>query len=128
MHWPVLSGEKNGGAGALTAAQLHKTAFTHCRCRPPPPPTPLSGEGSFGILAYGSCGYTNSDESLPFPRAAYAAAADGNQDYPGGRMRSAAPERAQPRMPIGHPLHRTQLAVRRAEGPRAFRNCRWTRC
>lgn len=27
------------------------------------------GEGSFGILAYGSCGYTNDGGALPFPRA-----------------------------------------------------------
>ncbi|GBF89114.1 hypothetical protein Rsub_01831 [Raphidocelis subcapitata] len=44
---------------------------------------PTRGEGSFGILAYGSCGYTNGDGSLPFPRAAYAASADANPDYPG---------------------------------------------
>jgi cullin-associated NEDD8-dissociated protein 1 len=37
----------------------------------------------FGIVAQGSCGYTNSDGSLPFPREVYAAAADTNEDYPG---------------------------------------------
>jgi hypothetical protein len=26
------------------------------------------GEGSFGILAYGACGYTNEGGALPFPR------------------------------------------------------------
>jgi hypothetical protein len=25
------------------------------------------GEGSFGILAYGACGYTNEKGALPFP-------------------------------------------------------------
>jgi hypothetical protein len=40
-------------------------------------------EGQFGIIAQGSCGYTNSDGSLPFPREAYAALADANEDYPG---------------------------------------------
>jgi hypothetical protein len=44
---------------------------------------PKRGEGSFGILAYGSCGYTNSGGGLPYPRAEYAAAADANADYPG---------------------------------------------
>jgi cullin-associated NEDD8-dissociated protein 1 len=39
--------------------------------------------GQFGIIAQGSCGYTNSDGSLPFPREAYAALADANEDYPG---------------------------------------------
>jgi len=39
--------------------------------------------GQFGIVAQGSCGYTNSDGSLPFPREMYAAAADTNEDYPG---------------------------------------------
>ncbi|KAG1671486.1 hypothetical protein FOA52_003144 [Chlamydomonas sp. UWO 241] len=43
----------------------------------------VRGEGSFGILAYGSCGYTNSDGSLPFAKETYAAAADANVDYPG---------------------------------------------
>jgi cullin-associated NEDD8-dissociated protein 1 len=37
----------------------------------------------FGVIAQGSCGYTNSDGSLPFPREVYAAAADTNEDYPG---------------------------------------------
>ena len=41
------------------------------------------GEGSFGILAFGSCGFTNSDGSIPFPRDAVAAAADASADYPG---------------------------------------------
>eukprot|EP00955_Chlamydomonas_euryale_P068050 360002-Chlamydomonas_euryale.AAC.4 len=31
----------------------------------------------------GSCGYTNGDGSLPFPKETYAAAADANTDYPG---------------------------------------------
>ncbi|KAF6253155.1 hypothetical protein COO60DRAFT_1643399 [Scenedesmus sp. NREL 46B-D3] len=44
---------------------------------------PSRGEGSFGILAYGSCGYTNDGGALPFPRAQYAAASDGSPDYPG---------------------------------------------
>lgn len=39
--------------------------------------------GQFGIIAQGSCGYTNSDGSLPFPKDMYAAAADTNLDYPG---------------------------------------------
>lgn len=39
--------------------------------------------GQFGILAQGSCGYTNSDGSLVFPKDTYAAAADTNEDYPG---------------------------------------------
>lgn len=39
--------------------------------------------GQFGVIEHGSCGYTNSDESLPFPREVYAAAADTNEDYPG---------------------------------------------
>jgi hypothetical protein len=39
--------------------------------------------GQFGIIAQGSCGYTNSDGSLPFPREMYAANADTNVDYPG---------------------------------------------
>jgi len=39
--------------------------------------------GQFGIIAQGSCGYTNSDGSLPFPKEIYAAAADTNEDYPG---------------------------------------------
>jgi hypothetical protein len=39
--------------------------------------------GQFGVVAQGSCGYTNSDGSLPFPREVYAAAADTNEDYPG---------------------------------------------
>ncbi|KAI8476465.1 MAG: hypothetical protein J3K34DRAFT_455778 [Monoraphidium minutum] len=41
------------------------------------------GEGSFGILAFGACGYTNDGGALPFPREQYAAAADANPDYPG---------------------------------------------
>lgn len=40
-------------------------------------------KGQFGIIEYGSCGYTNSDGSLPFPREVYAAVADTNEDYPG---------------------------------------------
>lgn len=39
--------------------------------------------GQFGVIAQGSCGYTNSDGSLPFPREVYAAVADTNEDYPG---------------------------------------------
>lgn len=39
--------------------------------------------GQFGVIAQGSCGYTNSDGSLPFPREVYAANADTNVDYPG---------------------------------------------
>ena len=39
--------------------------------------------GQYGIIAQGSCGYTNSDGSLPFPREMYAANADTNVDYPG---------------------------------------------
>jgi hypothetical protein len=45
-----------------------------CDCR---------GDGSFGILSYGSCGYTNSDASIPFANDAVAASADANPDYPG---------------------------------------------
>ena len=52
---------------------------------------PRSGEGSFGILSYGSCGYTNSDGSLPYARTAYAAMADANPDYPGGVQRARQP-------------------------------------
>ncbi|KAL6764674.1 hypothetical protein V8C86DRAFT_2468022 [Haematococcus lacustris] len=51
---------------------------------------PARGEGSFGILAYGSCGYTNigsSGGTLPYPRDAVAASADANSDYPGSCSR-----------------------------------------
>jgi hypothetical protein len=41
------------------------------------------GEGSFGILSFGSCGYTNGDGSIPFPNDAVAAPADANPDFPG---------------------------------------------
>eukprot|EP00879_Flechtneria_rotunda_P010503 GHRR01010979.1.p1 GENE.GHRR01010979.1~~GHRR01010979.1.p1 ORF type:complete len:225 (+),score=48.71 GHRR01010979.1:210-884(+) len=44
---------------------------------------PVRGEGSFGILAYGSCGFTNSDGTIPFPSDAVAASADQNPDYAG---------------------------------------------
>eukprot|EP00775_Hariotina_reticulata_P007574 gene7574-7777_t len=44
---------------------------------------PSRGKGSFGILAFGSCGYTNADGSLPFPKEQPAASADGSSDYPG---------------------------------------------
>ncbi|GAX79409.1 hypothetical protein CEUSTIGMA_g6850.t1 [Chlamydomonas eustigma] len=44
---------------------------------------PARGKGSFGILPYGSCGYTNSDGSMPFPKDAIAALADEDDDYPG---------------------------------------------
>eukprot|EP00198_Chlamydomonas_reinhardtii_P014096 XP_001703433.1 predicted protein [Chlamydomonas reinhardtii] len=44
---------------------------------------PARGEGSFGILSHGECGYTNSDGTLPFAREGYAASADANYDYPG---------------------------------------------
>lgn len=37
-----------------------------------------------GVIAQGSCGFTNSDGSLVYPRDVYAAAADANEDYPGG--------------------------------------------
>jgi cullin-associated NEDD8-dissociated protein 1 len=40
-------------------------------------------KGQFGVLQQGSCGYTNADLSLPFPREVYAAVADTNEDYPG---------------------------------------------
>lgn len=40
-------------------------------------------KGQFGALQQGSCGYTNADLSLPFPREVYAALADTNEDYPG---------------------------------------------
>jgi hypothetical protein len=46
---------------------------------------PFRGEGSFGVLAGGSCGFTNSDNSIPFPRDAVAAVADARPDYPGGQ-------------------------------------------
>lgn len=39
--------------------------------------------GQFGVIEQGSCGYTNSDGTLPFPRDTYAAVADTNEDYPG---------------------------------------------
>ncbi|KAF6266008.1 hypothetical protein COO60DRAFT_638698 [Scenedesmus sp. NREL 46B-D3] len=55
--------------------------------------------GSFGVLAYGSCGYTNGDGSLPYPADMYAAAADTNVDYAGScgrcyqvRCRTGSPE------------------------------------
>ena len=41
------------------------------------------GNGSFGVIEDGACGFTNSDKSLPFPRDIYAAVADTNADYPG---------------------------------------------
>lgn len=44
---------------------------------------PSRGNGSFGILTYGSCGYTNSDGTLPFAQDAVAAASDSLPDYPG---------------------------------------------
>jgi hypothetical protein len=46
-------------------------------------PRACRGEGSFGILTGGSCGFTNSDNSLPFPRDAVAAASDGSDQYVG---------------------------------------------
>ncbi|GFH25683.1 expansin-like EG45 domain-containing protein, partial [Haematococcus lacustris] len=49
-----------------------------------------TGAGSFGILAFGACGYTNlpgacciAQGTLPFARDAVAASADQNPDYPG---------------------------------------------
>jgi hypothetical protein len=45
---------------------------------------PYRGKGSFGVLSGGSCGFTNSDNSIPFPRDAVAAIADSRPDYPGG--------------------------------------------
>eukprot|EP00775_Hariotina_reticulata_P000770 gene770-1081_t len=39
--------------------------------------------GQYGVLEHGSCGYTNSDGSLVYPKEVYAAAADANMDYPG---------------------------------------------
>lgn len=47
----------------------------HVACGEPPE--------QFGVIEHGSCGYTNSDDSLPFPREMYAAVADTNEDYPG---------------------------------------------
>ncbi|KAL6758139.1 hypothetical protein V8C86DRAFT_3025649 [Haematococcus lacustris] len=45
---------------------------------------PTRGAGSFGILAFGACGYTNlPGGTLPFARDAVAASADQNPDYPG---------------------------------------------
>lgn len=44
---------------------------------------PFRGKGSFGVLSGGSCGFTNSDNSIPFPRDAVAALADSRPDYPG---------------------------------------------
>lgn len=38
------------------------------------------GEGSFGVIAFGSCGYTNSDGTVPFPVDAVAASADADPD------------------------------------------------
>ena len=62
------------------------------RCGPsrsrPHLPCAARGNGSFGILAFGSCGFTNSDGSLPFPRAAYSASADANEDFPGDACRA----------------------------------------
>jgi hypothetical protein len=43
----------------------------------------VRGKGSFGILAFGSCGFTNADGSLPFPNDQPAAAADASPDFPG---------------------------------------------
>lgn len=45
---------------------------------------PSRGEGAFGILAYGACGYTNTPEgTIPYARDAVGAPADTNPDYPG---------------------------------------------
>eukprot|EP00882_Tetradesmus_deserticola_P029331 GHRQ01032846.1.p1 GENE.GHRQ01032846.1~~GHRQ01032846.1.p1 ORF type:complete len:418 (+),score=138.10 GHRQ01032846.1:407-1660(+) len=48
---------------------------------------PYRGKGSFGILKFGSCGFTdtmpNGDTYLSFARDAVAASADTNPDYPG---------------------------------------------
>lgn len=44
---------------------------------------PIRGKGSFGVLAYGSCGFTDTSGNVPFPKDQVAAAADGNPDYPG---------------------------------------------
>eukprot|EP00879_Flechtneria_rotunda_P032789 GHRR01036138.1.p1 GENE.GHRR01036138.1~~GHRR01036138.1.p1 ORF type:complete len:183 (-),score=45.32 GHRR01036138.1:187-735(-) len=44
---------------------------------------PSRGAGSFGILAYGACGYTNAGGTLPYPQTEYSAAADASPDYPG---------------------------------------------
>eukprot|EP00882_Tetradesmus_deserticola_P020314 GHRQ01021930.1.p2 GENE.GHRQ01021930.1~~GHRQ01021930.1.p2 ORF type:complete len:133 (-),score=17.50 GHRQ01021930.1:358-756(-) len=49
---------------------------------------PYQGEGSFGVLAGASCGFTNSDNSIPFPRDAVAAVADSRPDYPGELARA----------------------------------------
>ncbi|KAJ9517598.1 hypothetical protein QJQ45_025065 [Haematococcus lacustris] len=44
----------------------------------------LRGPGSYGVLEYGSCGFTNKPQgTLPYPRDAVAASADTNSDYPG---------------------------------------------
>jgi hypothetical protein len=51
---------------------------------------PFRGKGSFGVLAGGSCGFTNSDNSIPYPRDAVAAVADSRPDYPGGQHAYAA--------------------------------------
>ncbi|WIA32859.1 hypothetical protein OEZ86_006034 [Tetradesmus obliquus] len=44
---------------------------------------PYRGKGSFGVLSGASCGFTNSDDSIPFPRDQVAALADSRPDYPG---------------------------------------------
>jgi cullin-associated NEDD8-dissociated protein 1 len=48
---------------------------------------PYRGKASFGMLKFGSCGFTdlmpNGDTFLPFERDAVAASADTNPDYPG---------------------------------------------
>lgn len=37
-----------------------------------------------GVLEQGACGFTNGDGNLVYPADVYAAAADANEDYPGG--------------------------------------------
>jgi cullin-associated NEDD8-dissociated protein 1 len=52
--------------------------------------------GMWGVIEYGSCGYTESDGKLPYPIDYYIAAADTNEDYPGtcGRCYQVSGERA----------------------------------
>ncbi|KAI8470025.1 MAG: hypothetical protein J3K34DRAFT_521703 [Monoraphidium minutum] len=71
--WRTFGGQAwAGGVGRYGGPSYFTDAFDAAR-----------GLGSFGILEQGSCGFTNSDGSLPFPRGTVAAAADTNSDYAG---------------------------------------------
>ena len=39
--------------------------------------------GQFGVIEYGSCGFTEANGTLPYPIDVYAAVSDQNLDYPG---------------------------------------------